>query len=406
MTFSGGGGTGMELAASGVGTTVLNANHLTLIGSPSGGIGVEAFNHVSPNATLNLSHTIIRGFTNSLKRDTTATHPASIVADYNDYNVATVSDLGGPGSLTSNHVYDNVDPQFVNAGAGDYHLAAASPLVDQDPAPLGALETPVDFDGHPRIINGARDLGAFERLVAPTATTGGASAITGTRGTVAGVVNPGGAQAMWHVVFGPTSAYGSSTTDSPLNASGADQPVSTVLTGLSPGTTYHYSFRATNSIGLGLGADRTFTTTGRAGPKLSALKLSPSSFAAARSGASLSAATGSRVRYKLSSAATVSFRVRRLLPGVRAGRRCVARGRKHKSGRPCTRAVLVKGSFKRVSTAGANSAHFSGRVGRRALRPGRYRLTGTPAGGKAASVKFKIVPRAKRLVSGASERPS
>ncbi len=221
MTFSSG-STGLDLSASGPGTTVLRANHLTLIGPGSGGLGVQAFNHVSPNATLSLSHSIIRGFTTSLERDSTATHPASIVADYNDYSVAAVNDLGGPGSLTSTHVYDNVDPQFVAPGSGDYHLTAGSPLIDQDPAPLGALESPFDFDGHPRIINGARDLGAFERLVAPTAATGDASAITATTATLAGLVNTGGDSATWNVVYGPTSAYGASTTDSPLNASGSD----------------------------------------------------------------------------------------------------------------------------------------------------------------------------------------
>ncbi len=174
-----------------------------------------------------------------------------------------------------------------------------------------------------------------------------------------------------------------------------------MLGGLAPGTTYHYSFRATNSLGLGLGADRTFTTAAAAGaaakPKLSALKLTPAAFAAARSGASLSRTrTGARIRYRLSSAAPVTFRVRRLLPGVRAGRHCVKRSRKHRRGKRCTRAVLVKGSFKRASSAGSNSAHFSGRVRRRALRPGSYRLTGTPAGGRGASVKFRIVKRAKK----------
>jgi hypothetical protein len=61
----------------------------------------------------------------------------------------------------------------------------------------------------------------------------------------------------------------------------------------------------------------------------------------------------------------------------------------------CIRAKLVKGSFKRASTAGANRARFSGRVGKRALAKGRYRLTGTPAVGRGVSVNFKITGLAK-----------
>ncbi|HEY7632349.1 MAG TPA: fibronectin type III domain-containing protein [Thermoleophilaceae bacterium] len=386
--------TGVELGASGSGSpTRLTAKHVTIVGV-SGGLGAEAFNHATTQpATLELDDAIIRGVSTSLSRDSVAGDPANIVAEYNDYDTSTVIQPGGgPGSITSTHVYDNVDPQFVNAAGGDYHLAPASPLIDQDPRFLAAGESPFDFDGHARIVNGKRDLGAFERTLAPSATTGAVSAITATTATVAGLVNPGGEAAEWNVAFGTTPALTSSTTLSPLVVSAADQPVSTVLTGLTPGTTYHYSVRATNSVGLGVGADRTFTTIAAA---LSGLKLSPKSFAAARSGASLSKSkksrTGTKLTYKLSNAATVTFRVRKLVRGVRAGKRCVAKSKKHPRGKRCTRAVLLKGSFARSSKAGTNSAHFSGRLRRHALRPGSYRLTGTPTGGKARSINFKIV---------------
>jgi hypothetical protein len=388
------------LDASGSGSaTTLTANHVTLVG-PGSGTGAEAFNHATTNTTtLNLNDSIIRGFSTSLARDTTTSHPASIVDNYDDYDVSTISQTGpsGTGSITSSHVYNNIDPQFLNAAAGDYHLAAGSPLIDQDPKPLGIAESTLDFDGNLRIINGARDLGAFERPLVPTVTTGGASAIGTTSATLSGVVNPGGGATTWSLLYGPTAAHGSSTASASLAPSLSDQPAAVTLTGLSPGTTYHYAFSASNYAGPQTGADRTFTTATAAAakPRLSGLKLSPSSFAAARSGASLAAASGARLRYRLSSAATVSFRVRRLLPGVRAGRRCMARKAGHERGRRCTRALLVKGSFSRKSTAGANSVRFSGRVGGRALSRGSYRLTATPAGpggkGKAVSVNFKIV---------------
>jgi hypothetical protein len=69
----------------------------------------------------------------------------------------------------------------------------------------------------------------------------------------------------------------------------------------------------------------------------------------------------------------------------------VAKSKKHPRGKRCTRAVLLKGSFSRASKAGTNSAHFSGRLRRHGLRSGSYRLTGTPKGGKARSVNFKVV---------------
>jgi hypothetical protein len=384
ITFSSG-GTGLMGSAS-TSATVLNADQVTVVGNGTG-IGVKSFNHVTTNMTVNLKRTIIQGFTNSLVRDATASHPANIVADYNDYATATVSEPGaGPGSITSTHVYNDVDPNFVNAGAADYHLAAGSPLIDQDPTPLAAGESPFDFDGNARIVGAGRDLGAFEHIVAPTATTGAATDVTATSASLAGVVNPGGGTVTWQVVYGPTSGHGESTAGATLGPSAADQPVSVQLTGLSPGTTYHYAVLATGSGGSAAGADLTFTTAsaGAAKPVLSKFKIVPSTFAVGK---------GARISYSLSRGATVTFRVRRLLPGVRSAKRCVARTRKHPRGRRCTRPVPVKGSIKRPSTAGANTFKFMGRIGRHALAPGRYRLTATPAGGTGVSVNFRIVKR-------------
>ena len=210
--------------------------------------------------------------------------------------------------------------------------------------------------------------------------------MTATSASLAGVVNPGGGTVTWQVVYGPTSGHGESTAGATFGPSAADQPVSVQLTGPSPGTTYHYAVLATGSGGSAAGADLTFTTAsaGAAKPVLSKFKIVPSTFAVGK---------GARISYSLSRGATVTFRVRRLLPGVRAGKRCVARTRKHPRGRRCTRLVLVKDSIKRPSTAGANTFKWGGRIGGHALSPGRYRLTATPAGGRTLSVSFKIVKR-------------
>ena len=400
LTFSNAGAEGLLVAASSAPTT-LTANHLTIVG-PGSGTGAASSTHVTTSATLNLFHTIIRNFTVSLSRTSTTASPANIVADYNDYSVAAVSE-SGPGTITSTHVYNNVDPLFLNAGAGDYHLGGASPLIDQDLTPLAAGESPFDFDGNVRIINDKRDLGAYEHVLFPGTVTGEPGAVTATSATVSGLVNPGGAQTTWQVVYGTSpTAITAATAAATLSPSVANLPVSTTLTGLTPGTTYYYGFTATNSAGTSSPNLRFFTTVPGPAPKpqISGIKLSPASFLAARSGASLAVATGARLSYQLSRDATVSFRVRRLLPGLRSGKRCVAPRKGHRKGRRCTRAKLVKGSFKRASTSGANHVRFSGRVGRRALARGRYRLTGTPSAsgerGRAVSVNFRIVGLAKQ----------
>ena len=84
-----------------------------------------------------------------------------------------------------------------------------------------------------------------------------------------------------------------------------------------------------------------------------------------------------------------------LLPR-RVGRTCKKPSRRNRHKRRCKRFVRVRGSFTHRGAAGANSFHFSGRVGGRKLAPGRYRLVGVPrdASGKAGAAvraKFRII---------------
>jgi hypothetical protein len=76
-------------------------------------------------------------------------------------------------------------------------------------------------------------------------------------------INSGGAETTYAVQYGTSTAYGSSTPGpTTLAPSTSAQGTITALTGLSPGTTYHYRIVASNGAGTGYGPDATFTTTG------------------------------------------------------------------------------------------------------------------------------------------------
>jgi len=95
----------------------------------------------------------------------------------------------------------------------------------------------------------------------PIATTGDASAVGTGKATVAGTVNPKGEATSVFVQYGTTTSYGKQTASKALPADGADHQLSFDLTGLSPGTTYHYRVVATHaSNATGYGDDKTFTT--------------------------------------------------------------------------------------------------------------------------------------------------
>ena len=312
-------------------------------------------------------------------------------------------------------------------------LGAGSAGIDQVP-PTGAGCPMTDQRGVPRPFGSACDIGAYE-VAGPAAATGPASAVGASGATVSGTVtaNAGaaGGGAGVHFDYGLTTAYGSHT---PVEQATGVTPaaVSAPLGGLAPSTTYHYRVVAATMDGSAAGADQTFTTGappvggpgggapggggagvggpggggpgvggasgGAAAPVLSGLALSRSVFAAAGSGGSIARArkVGATVSYTDSENATTTFTVLRPQAGVIRGKRCVAppKRTRAKRGRRCTRYVAV-GSFSHSDTAGVSRFVFTGRVNRRKLAPGAYRLNATARAGAMASsgrsINFRII---------------
>jgi Glycine rich protein len=125
--------------------------------------------------------------------------------------------------------------------------------------------------------------------------------------------------------------------------------------------------------GLGLRAPK---------PVLSALRISPSTFKAARRGKSIAGGGKSNVSYRADVAGIATFRVLRVKTSVRGGKRR-------------TRLIPIGGSFTHAVQPGTNSFRFTGRVetiGEMAkLPPGRYRLRGYGSGpSRSVSASFRI----------------
>lgn len=105
---------------------------------------------------------------------------------------------------------------------------------------------------------------------------------------------------------------------------------------------------------------------------LSGVSLKPTKFRAAKRGPAIAKATGTRLSFNVSAPANVTLTV------------------KTASGK------AVKGAIKTGAKPGANRLRFMGRVAKKTLKPGAYRLTITAAalgggGAKTASLAFKIV---------------
>ena len=156
---------------------------------------------------------------------------------------------------------------------------------------------------------------------------------------------------------------------------------SDLVTGLAPGTVYHFRAVAVTPEGTAYGADGTFTTT-RSGPSsvpprpaLTSARLRPSSLKPERGrGASFGRTRrrrGATLSYRDSLPATVTFTVQRWSPDSAAAGAARRRLRATITGqcRHCTRHVRV-GGFSHADPGGAVRLRFTGRAARQAARGG------------------------------------
>jgi len=165
--------------------------------------------------------------------------------------------------------YGNVTPD-VSVGSGSAPVAASESLADLAPGttyhfrlvgsnPQGSLVGPdrtfttdpvqagVDIDGVPF-----------------------GSGMTVDTATLNGTLNPSGAATSYHFEYGTTTGYGTNTPDGNAGSTSGDTPVSVPLTGLQPGTAYHFRLVADNGVGGAVqGADATFTTAPATPPSAS-----------------------------------------------------------------------------------------------------------------------------------------
>ena len=115
-------------------------------------------------------------------------------------------------------------------------------------------------------------------------------------------------------------------------------------------------------------------------PVLSLFSLSAKTFRVGPKATAISAAkrkklpVGTTLRYKASEPVTMTFTFARRLAGKRKGKSCVKPTKALRKRRSCTRLVSA-GKLTRKSKTGSGSVKFSGRIGRKALKPGSYQVT-------------------------------
>jgi hypothetical protein len=103
---------------------------------------------------------------------------------------------------------------------------------------------------------------AVATAATPATTPGAVTDITQTTAVLHGHVNPHGVDTDFFFDLGPTVAYGTTTTSRSAGSGSVGRPVGEAVTGLQPGTVYHYRIAAVSATGTVYGLDMSFTTAG------------------------------------------------------------------------------------------------------------------------------------------------
>ena len=193
-----------------------------------------------------------------------------------------------------------------------------------------------------------------------------------------------------------------------VGAVGAGQPLSLELSDLDNGVAVSVSVVAYDAYGRSAespaasaapnaasagssGSSGTSSATAQASPAaaISRLRLTPNHLH--RTGRHAVSRHPARISYRLTVRARVTFTVQKVSSGVRRGKAktCRAASAKAKGAR-CTRLTAMTGHLSHASAAGANSVSWNGRLGRRVLPAGRYRMVASAPGAMPVSVAFVV----------------
>jgi hypothetical protein len=94
----------------------------------------------------------------------------------------------------------------------------------------------------------------------PTIASAGSIDVSSTTASLTARISPENSSTTYHFEWGSDSSYSNTTPESAVGSDAVTHVVTQALSGLAPGSVYHYRVIATNGIGVTESADHTFTT--------------------------------------------------------------------------------------------------------------------------------------------------
>ena len=175
---------------------------------------------------------------------------------------ATVNANGSPTTYTIEYGtttdYGNETPAL-DAGSGSAQLLSQA-FTDLLPDATYHFRFTATNGGGTTLGDDATFTTAAAPVTPPTITDEASQDVTDTSATASASINPNGNATSYLIDYGTTTDYGHQTAVIDAGSGTTAQVVSQLLAELTPDTTYHFRFQATNTGGTTLGDDATFTT--------------------------------------------------------------------------------------------------------------------------------------------------
>jgi Ca2+-binding RTX toxin-like protein len=239
------GGAGDDLIRGGAGANTLN-----------GGTGTDTLDYAAAPAGVTVSLAATGPQVNGDATDAVSGFENLNGSPFDD----TLSGNAGANTIKGFDGNDSIDggggTDTIDAGTGNDSVFAKDGVLDHIVCGTGNDSASVDS-----IDDVAADCEVASLLGGPVVHTFQATGVGTTSATVNGSINPDGRAVTYQFNYGLTSGYGQHTTPVSLPAGHTEVQVSAVLTGLSPGSSYHYQLVVTDSLGNTIsGDDQSFTT--------------------------------------------------------------------------------------------------------------------------------------------------
>jgi len=178
---------------------------------------------------------------------------------------ATLNGQVNPGGVSTTYKFEygptasyGTSTSTTSAGSDFNNHAVSEPITGLEPGTTHHFRVVATQQGG-ATINGS-DTTFTTPPLPPTATTGDATNLAAGGATLNGTIDPGGGATTFHFDFGKTTDYGSSTDSQSAGSDHTSHALAAALSGLEPGTAYHFRIVAEQGQTVVNGADSTFTT--------------------------------------------------------------------------------------------------------------------------------------------------